>query len=131
MFIAVAANGQDLESLVAEELVSCRYLLIIDFESLEIHAIKNEFDPHGKRLSQEIVEHDCEAVITGALLPEAFDILAEGCVTRYDGRDHSVNEALVLMDKYALKLIRNPEGTDDCVSEHTVGSCEDHTHEHE
>ena len=118
MFIAITADDRSLEGLVSEEFISCRYLLIVDMDNMEFKAIENKGDPFGENLSRKITEHKCEAVITGKLTPQAFDIIAGDYVTRYDGRGHSVKDALVLMDQYALKLIRNLEGTDDCCGDH-------------
>lgn len=118
MFIAVAADDQSMESLVSEEFTSCRYLLIVNMDNMKIKAIENTDDPLGEVMSHKITEYDCEAVITGKLASHAFDIIAGDCVTRYDGRGHTVKDALVLMEQRALKLIRNPEGIDDCCYDH-------------
>ena len=72
------------------------------------------------------VRPDSEAVITGKLTPEAFDIIADDDITRYDGRGYFVQEALGLMDRNALKLIKNVEGTDECDTRHTKNSCDGH-----
>lgn len=122
MFIAVAADDQALESLVSEELISCKYLLIVDMDNMKFKAVENEGDPLGEVLARKITEYNCEAVITGKITPQAFDIIAGDCVTRYDGRGHSAKDALVLMERYALKLIRNPEGTDECDHNHSKGN---------
>jgi len=117
MFIAVAADNQSMESLVSEEFILCKYLLIVDMENMEFKAFKNKDDPLGKALSHKITEYNCEAVITGKLHPHAFDIIAGDCITRYDGRGHTVKDALALMEQRELKLIRNPEGTNECCTE--------------
>ncbi len=127
MFIAVAANGRTLESPVSEEFSSCGYLLIVNTDTLEFKAIENKGD--SVKLAHCIDENNCEAVITGILAPEAFEIIAGDCVTRYDGRGIPAREALILMEKYALKLIRNPEGTDSCNSEHGSQTCDDCNHD--
>jgi Uncharacterized conserved protein len=113
MYIAVAADDRSLESQVSKEFISCRYLLIVDMNTMEFIALKNEDDPLGETMSHKITDYNCEAVITSKLNPQAFDIIADDCVTRYDGRGHTVKEALALMNQRALKLIRNPEGTDE------------------
>lgn len=130
MYIAVAADGQTVESQVSEEFITCRYLLIVDLDSMAVKAIENSGDPLGEPLSHKVNDYNCEVVITGKLTPEAFEILAGDCITRYDGYGHCVKDALVLMDQYKLKLIRNPEGTDDCVGEHSEGSCDENHHDH-
>lgn len=122
MFIAVAADDQSLESLVSEEFISCKYLLIVNMENMKFKAIENKDDPLGEAMSHKITEYNCEAIITGKLTPQAFDIIAGDCVTRYDGHGHTVKDALGLMDQDALKLIRNPEGTDECWNEYGEGT---------
>jgi predicted Fe-Mo cluster-binding NifX family protein len=122
MFIAVAADDQSMESLVSEEFISCKYLLIVNIENMEFKALENKDDPLGEAMAHKITKYNCEAVITGKLTPHAFDIIADNCITRYDGRGHTVKDALVLMDQDALKLIRNPEGTDECVNDHGEGN---------
>ncbi len=114
MNIAVAADGKSMDSPVSEKFVSCTHLLIVNMESMEFEALENKGGPFGEVLSRKIVEYDCEAVITGELTQQAFDIIADNNVTRYDGRGHTVSKALDLMNRYVLKLIRNVKGTDEC-----------------
>jgi predicted Fe-Mo cluster-binding NifX family protein len=126
MYIAVAADGKSLKSTVSDEFASCKYLLIMNMDNMKVEAIENSDDPKGIVLAQKIVDCHCEAVITGKLTPEAFDIIADDDITRYDGRSHSVQEALSYMDRNALKLIKNVEGTDECDTRHTENTCDDH-----
>lgn len=118
MFIAVAADDKSMESMVSEEFISCRYLLIVDMETMGFKALENKGDPLGEAMSHKISEYNCEAVITGKLHPHAFNIIADDSITRYDGRGHTVKDALCLMDQRGLKLIRNPEGLDYCCNDH-------------
>jgi predicted Fe-Mo cluster-binding NifX family protein len=125
MYIAVAADGIDLKSKVSDNFASCKYLLIVNMDKMEIGAIENSGDPQGEALAYKLVDHNCEAIITGKLNSEAFEIIANNCITRYYGHGYSVKEALALMDRYELKLIRNVQGTDECESQHTVHSCDE------
>jgi predicted Fe-Mo cluster-binding NifX family protein len=118
MNIAVAADGQNLNSDVSEQFESCKYLLIVNMYELSIIAIKNEDDLSGEKLANEVVKYHCEAIITGKLNPKTFDILAEACVTRYLGLGHSVKNSLGLMEKNLLKYIKNYEGTNECDGDH-------------
>lgn len=126
MYIAVAADGRSLKSTVSDEFSSCKYLLIVNMDNMEIVAVDNAGDTKGIALAQKAVDYHCEAVITGKLTPEAFDIIADDDITRYDGSGHFVQDALNLMDRNALKLIKNVEGTDECDSRHTENSCDGH-----
>lgn len=126
MYIVVAAEGKSLSSKVSDEFSSCKYLLIVNMDNMEVSAVNNTEDTKGIALAHKAVDFHCEAVITGKLTQEAFDIIADDDMTRYDGHGYSVQEALNLMDRYALKLIKNIEGTDECDSRHTENSCDGH-----
>ncbi|OBR90127.1 MULTISPECIES: NifB/NifX family molybdenum-iron cluster-binding protein [Clostridium] len=121
MNIAVAAEGEDLNSIVSDKFEKCLYLLIVNMNDLSIKAIKNEERCKGlsqKNLADEILKYDCEALITGDIQLMAFDILADAGVTRFFGAGYSVEKALELMDKRSLTLIRNCNGTDSCSGNH-------------
>lgn len=126
MYIAVAAEGKSLTSAVSKEFSSCKYLLIINMDNMEVASINNAEDINGIALAQKIVDYHCEAVITGKLTQEAFDIIADDDITRYDGHGYIVQDALSRMDRNSLKLIKNVEGTDECDSKHTENSCDGH-----
>jgi len=118
MNIAVAADGQNLNSEVSEQFDSCNYLLIVNMNNSNVIAIKNEDDLSEEKLAIEVINYDCEAIITGKLNSSAFEILTEACVTRYFGVGYSVETALDLMGQQLLKYIKNHEGTDDCEGHH-------------
>jgi predicted Fe-Mo cluster-binding NifX family protein len=126
MYIAVAADGKSLESSVSDEFVSCKHLLIVNMDSMTIETFENSGEPKGEALARKVVDYCCEAVITGMLTSEAFDIIADDDITRYDGRGYSVRDALAMMERHVLKLIKNVEGTDECDSRHDESSCDGH-----
>jgi predicted Fe-Mo cluster-binding NifX family protein len=126
MYIAVAADGKGLGSLVSNDFVSCEQLFIVNMDSMTIETFENPGEPKGEDLARKVVEYKCEAVITGKLTQEAFDIIADDDITRYDGRGCSVRDALAMMDRNTLKLIKNVEGTDECDSQHDESSCDGH-----
>jgi predicted Fe-Mo cluster-binding NifX family protein len=130
MFIAVSANDRDLNAAVSETLEKCRFLLIVNMEDGAVTAIENYGDETGAALAAAVIEADCEAIITGGLSPAAFDLIADANITRYDGYGHPAGSALGLMDQYKLKLIRNPEKTEECDSHHE-SSCDGHLHSDE
>jgi len=112
MNIAVAADGKNLESNVSQYFEKCKYLLIINMFDLSINDFKNEGD--ASNLAKKAIEYDCEAVITGDLNEESFNILADAYITRFYGFGNTVEKSLELMEKNLLKLIRNLEGTEGC-----------------
>ena len=117
MHIAVTANGENLKSTVSDDFEKAEYLLIVDMPGLEFEAVKNEGLSKDK-LAEKIIEYDCEAVITGKIDPDCFEILAGEGITRYLGTGHKAEDALRMMEDYALNIIRNSEGTDICQGDH-------------
>lgn len=131
MFIAVTADGNHLDSPVSSKLEAAEFLLIVNTDNMEFEAVQNTGDPLGEEFAKITVARDCEAIITGDLTAEAFDILANACVTRYFGFGHNVKDSLVLMEQYALDYIKNAERTDDGCSDNHEGTCDGHQHEHD
>ena len=116
MNIAVAADGKTLDSKISEEFKKCSYLLIVNMDDLSVTALKN--DNSAEDLAGEILKYDCEALITGKIEPKAFDILADASVTRYLGAGRPAQDALGLMEKNSLELIRNYDGSEGCGEHH-------------
>lgn len=122
MLIAATSDGRDLTSGVSEEFDSCSYLLLIETSEMTVEAIENS-SKNGEVLANQIVEHDCEAVITGKFSIETFSILADACVTRYNGYGRTVREALAQMDRNSLEYIRGADENDSCHGDHSGGVC--------
>lgn len=121
MLIAVSAEGRDLSSPVSPKFESCRWLLMIETDSMTIEAVESIGD--GAALAGIIVERDCEAVITGSFTPEIFDTIANACITRYKGDGLSIKESIELMDKNTLEYIRYADKDDTCHGDHSGGEC--------
>ncbi len=123
MKIAVTAQGNSLDSQVSMEFEKSPYLLIVDMNDLSFTAISNEKEI-GNELAEKVLSFDCEAVITGKFLEsDIFYKIADACVTRYKGDGHTVQDALILMDKHnKLDLIREFDGE---------GCSGDHHHHHD
>lgn len=126
MYIAITTNGKKLENEVSERFESCKYLLIVNMPDLSVNAIENKSDFSEGELARKVIEFDCEAIITGDIEPADFEILSDAAVTRYYGFGFSAENALDLMEKYSLELIRNPERTDSCEGEHNKELEKDH-----
>jgi len=118
MYIAVAAEGNDLKDEVSQRFGSCKYLLVVNMSDLSVNAIQNEHGLLGEDLAQKVVDFGCEALVAGKLNSAEFNVLAEACVTRYFGAGNSAEKALELMEKGLLKLIRNHGGTEGCGGDH-------------
>jgi len=115
MYIAVTADGSGLDSIVSGEFENCAYLLIVNAGDMTVKGIKNGT---GLNLAEEIIKHDCEAVITGRIDAASFNKLADTCITRYSGTGNTVAAAMELMDKNKLDVIRNAEGAEGCGGHH-------------
>ena len=127
MNIGITAEGQNLDSIVSDRFAGCTYLLIVMIaddsikgrvEISDITAIRNQEKDSGLGLVKELIDYDCEAVITGELEPQAFNLIADACITRYNGAGYTVYQAIDFMENLELKLIRNLEGTDECDGSH-------------
>jgi|LGVF01.2.fsa_nt_gb predicted Fe-Mo cluster-binding NifX family protein len=120
MNIAIASTGEKLENSVSEKFESCQYLQIVNTTDSSVKVIENKVNLSGISLAKKIIDEDCEGVITGKINEKEFDIIADACVTRYNGFGYSGKEALELMEKRKLKLIRNFQGTDYCEENHNA-----------
>ena len=120
MLIAVSAEGPGLSGAVSTHFEACRFLLLVETDSLAVEALENT---GVISLAETVVGRDCEAVITGSLAPESFGILADAMVTRYKGDGLSAAEALDRMDRNTLEYIRNADENDVCHGDHGGGEC--------
>lgn len=115
MNIAITAHNADINSLVFQDFASTPFLLIINVDTMTCTPIAHTCAPGSdQHLARTILEHDCEAVITGTLTEAAFNILAKNHVTRYAAANMTAAYAVATMEHRELSLIRNPEGTDEC-----------------
>lgn len=125
MKIAITANGNTLDNLVAEEFERSDFLLIIETDDLSYRVYANEELKSGSGLAmtKKVIEFNCEAIITGSIEQPAFDELAMYQVTRYFGANHSVMDALNLMEDYKLDIIREYKGGEGMAHEQHHYAC--------
>jgi predicted Fe-Mo cluster-binding NifX family protein len=131
MKIAIATNGNTLESLVAEEFEQSAFLLIVETDDLSYKVYPNEehTDGSGLAMTKKVIECDCEALITGSIEQLAFDELALAQVTRFLGANHSAKDVLNLMEAYKLNIIRDYKGGEGMFHEHHHHTCDCGHHE--
>lgn len=120
MNIAVTAETTEIDGLVPDSFLNSAYLMIIDTDRNMITHLYKKNDPRNMDFANKILEHHCEAVITGPLEKAAFDVLADAGVTRYNGVGKTVQDAYELMARYKLEWIT------DC-----IGGSGIHKHSHE
>jgi predicted Fe-Mo cluster-binding NifX family protein len=121
MNIAIAVDGDSMESTVAEQFELCRNLLIVNAETMNITTIPNaekSLDIAGQKLAESVLQYDCEAVITGLIRSTAFELIAGACVTRFLGKGLDATKALELMHSNRLELIRDSNGGQSCGGAH-------------
>ena len=99
---------------------SC-HALVIDAESGQILKELSRGKMSDADYARMIAAEDVEAVITGPLNKEPFEVIAEQyCITRYDGGGLKPGEAVRLMNEYRLKIIPDYIGGTGC---HSGGEC--------
>ncbi|WP_051261690.1 NifB/NifX family molybdenum-iron cluster-binding protein [Desulfovibrio inopinatus] len=136
MNIAVFVDGETLSSPVSEQLERCKNLLVVNVDTMDVKIIPNKDtkpEPAGINLAKAVLKHNCEAIITGKIRTRTFDIIANACVTRYNGFGHDARTALELMDNRGLDLIRDPNGGGCSGSHHDHdhdGECSGSHHDH-
>lgn len=109
--ISVAAAGPGIEDKIPATLDEAQYLIIFDAENLELLKVfEADTDKRDVFFAKKTVEENCEAILCGEILEEAFEILAEACVTRYMASGESAEKAVELMNDYRLPLIRDYKG---------------------
>lgn len=131
MKIAVAANGDTLESMVTEEYENSTYLLVVDMNGLSFRVYPNEECGSSSELgiTSRLIEHDCEALISGSIEQANFDAMVAAQVTRYNGANYSVNDALHRMETNQLEIIRDYKGGEGMPHEHHHYTCSCGNHE--
>lgn len=118
MYVAATSEGNSVDTEISNQFKECKYLLIVNTDNLSVVAIKNDGKNSEKRLACEVINNNCEAIITGSIDPMSFDILADACVTRYSGIGYSVKKALDLMENDNLVCIKFKEGENKCDGSH-------------
>lgn len=133
MKIAVAINGNTLESLVAEAFENSTSLLIVETEDMSYEGFENPESAGGSGLAmaKKIFEQDCEALISGTIEEKAFETLALAQVTRYFAAGQTAIKAIELMDAYQLGIIREYNGKEWVPHDHSHGSCDCGNHDEE
>ncbi|NLW91552.1 MAG: hypothetical protein GXY34_08130 [Syntrophomonadaceae bacterium] len=125
MIIALASKGVDLDAPIAEEFEKSPYLLMVETDNMSYEVFQNPEleDGLGLAMAEKVVASDCEAVISGTIEAEAFEVLSEAQVTRYYGANIAGRKALDMMQAYELDYIRVPNGEMWEPHDHSQGTC--------
>lgn len=123
MHIAITSTNTSLERAVCAKLQQSPVLLILSVsdagEILEHLPLPIE-QGHDAAMTtaRTILQHRCEAVLTGDLPKAAFDLLADAGITRYQAVGLKVGEAVRAMNERLLDFIRSPQGGTHCSGHH-------------
>lgn len=98
MKVAISSTGPDLEAQIDMRFGRCRYFIIVDTESLEFEALDNAnvaaAGGAGIRSAQLIADKGSEALISGNVGPNAFNVLSAAGIKVYSQASGSIKEAL-------------------------------------
>lgn len=116
------------DGVIAKEFSDAAYVVLIDADAYTVISEFPREDRSEVDLARWVLEEDCEAIITGPLKQEPFEIIAEeGMITRYNGVGLEAMDSVRKMNAYMLELIPDFIGGTGCGS---GGDCHDHDHHH-
>jgi len=117
MKVSVAVSNIE-DHMIPDELIQARYLLIVDVDKMVIvNTIQSQDDKRDVFFAEQTVKWDCEAIICGEIEMEAFGIISGNCVSRFLGSGYTAIEAVDLMERYKLPIIRDFVGGEGCQGE--------------
>lgn len=98
MRIAVSAQGNTLDALASPVFGRCLAFVFVDTETLDFEAVPNpamnQGGGAGIQAAQFVVEHGAQAVLTGNLGPNAFDVLKAAGIAGYLVPEGTVRQAV-------------------------------------
>lgn len=84
MKVALSATGNHIDAVVDRRFGRCPWFLFVDTESLTCEAIENRHaNAHsgaGTSAAQLVLEKEVDAVISGPVGPNAYEVLKQGAV---------------------------------------------------
>lgn len=115
MKIAVTAEGETLDSYVADDFGHAPFILIVDYDTLDYHVIVNEFVRElgaGAKLAEAIASLGVQAVITGGIGHHGIEKISKAGIRLSSDEEGTVEEALANF-KRRWELIKKFEGKSD------------------
>ncbi len=98
MKIVVTSNGSDLDAQASPVFGRCPWYLFVDTETMEVEAMENPAmeaaSGAGIQAAQFVVEQGADALVTGNVGPNAFDVLRSADVPVYLLEGGTVREAI-------------------------------------
>ena len=106
MKIGITSESEGLDSLIDTKFGRCRYLLIVDPETMEFESIPNNDIPESggpcERIVQTFIKNQVNVVITSKVGPNAFKKLSEANMKVVTGASGTVNEAVEMYKRGKL-----------------------------
>lgn len=100
MKIAISSMGKDLSSMLDVRFGRCSYFIIYDTEGGQVKVIENSGQMSsggaGTAAAQLILDEDVEAVITGSMGPNAFNLFKNSDIEVYRSGSVEVEKAIQL-----------------------------------
>jgi predicted Fe-Mo cluster-binding NifX family protein len=112
MKICITSQGDNLDAEIDPRFGRANYFLIVDTDTLESEAIKNPYTQAGGgagiQAAQFVANKEVEAVITGNIGPNAFQVLKEVSLNVISEVSGSVRKAIEKYKKGEFKSTENP-----------------------
>ena len=107
MKIAITSSGDNLDSQMDPRFGRCQYFVIVDPDTMDFEAMPNESamasGGAGIQAAQTIVNVGINAVITGNVGPNAFEVLSAAGIETMTGASGTVRHALELYKSGSLQ----------------------------
>ena len=110
--VLVTADGENLEANVDTKFARAPYFLMVDTENLSFEVIKNEsaneFGGAGVKAAQSAMDKGVEAVITGNVGPNAYQVLRRAGIKMFRAGGKKIREAIEDFKNNKLEEIVSP-----------------------
>jgi predicted Fe-Mo cluster-binding NifX family protein len=107
MKIAITSSGDNLDSQIDPRFGRCQYFVIVNPDTMDFEAMQNESamasGGAGIQAAQTIVNVGINAVITGNVGPNAFEVLSASGIETMTGASGTVRHALELYKSGGLQ----------------------------
>ncbi|MFO7677003.1 MAG: NifB/NifX family molybdenum-iron cluster-binding protein [Thermoplasmatota archaeon] len=101
MKICISSTGKNIDATVDLRFGRCQYFLIVDTTTMNIKTLSNEAirssGGAGIQAAQNVTKEGIDAVITGNIGPNAFQILQAANIEIYTGAQGTIQE---IIEKY-------------------------------
>jgi predicted Fe-Mo cluster-binding NifX family protein len=112
MKIAITSEGQSLEAAIDPRFGRCKYFLIMDTDTGKFEAVENSHAQNsggaGIQAGQLVVSKGVEAVLTGNMGPNAFQVVQSAGVKVITGVSGKISEVLERYKSGKLEAAKSP-----------------------